>query len=73
MIEADNEQSICAPSHIRTGTQHYNSRRASLDLVCGAYACLNLPYTFIYQLAQKTASNAAKTNLIEYVFYEIIA
>lgn len=50
-IEGNNEQFICAPSHIRTGTQHYHSRRASLNLVCNALSAYFLPYTFIYQLA----------------------
>jgi hypothetical protein len=57
LIEADNEQSVCAPSHIRTGLQHYHNRRASLDLVCVAFVCLFLPYMFIYQLVQKGGSN----------------
>lgn len=30
----NNEQFICLPSHIRTGSQRYHRRHASLDLVC---------------------------------------
>ncbi|WP_142082789.1 hypothetical protein [Roseinatronobacter monicus] len=42
MIEADNEQSICLPFHIRTGSQHYYSQRASFNLVCLCLCCASV-------------------------------
>ena len=53
-LEADNEQSVCLPSHIRTGSQHCYNRRASLDLVCGACVEPVLAFIVIYQRRRKT-------------------
>lgn len=70
--------SHCAPSHIRTGTQRFHNRHASLDPVC----TWPLGHMFIYQSCQKKGSNviwpsktkpktgtAGRQNLIEFIFY----
>jgi hypothetical protein len=74
--------SHCAPSHIRTGTQRFHNRHASLDPVC----TWPRGHMFIYQSCQKTGSNvvwpskpkpktgiAGWQNLIEFIFYKVLA